>query len=69
MRLLNMNFQSGKMETLAFVGELKNCSEWLKEGIKCLKFEREGTFEHRICTRAEGLLRETEDFISYLQEH
>ena len=68
MRLLNINYQSGKLETLAFICELKNCSEWLKEGIRCLRMERDGTFEHRICIRSEGLLKETEDFISYMQE-
>ena len=68
MRLLNSNYQSGKLKTLTFISELKNCSDWLKEGIKCLRMEREGTFEYNICLRSKGLLKETEDFVSYMQE-
>ena len=66
MRLHNSNYQSGKLETITFVNELKKCSKWLEESVKCLQMEREDTFERYICLTAEGLLNETKEFIAFM---
>ena len=65
-RYHNLNYQDGKLEISLFTNELKTCSSWLEESVKCLQMEREKTFDKHICQAAESLLNETNGFMAYL---